>query len=101
MRRVPYLRPASEVGARSVPERVAIRSDERGRFTVEAGYSGAGSAHRAQHDRTRLAAAGLAATGHTGPSGEIVLLIGPLAHRSLWRALEALLGAPVELPPVA
>ena len=39
--------------------------------------------------------------GGGGGGGDTILRLGPLAHQAAWVALEAFLGRPLDLPPVA
>ena len=65
-------------------------------------YHGATGVQRAQQQRVRLGESGLAASVRSGDDGDgAIVRLGPLAHQAAWLALEAFLGRPLDLPPVA
>jgi hypothetical protein len=95
-----YLPLPAETGPTWAPDRLSIWPVEGGRYGLDAHYEGATGAQRARHQLTRLGEAGLAATVRDAEGGA-VLRLGPLAHHAAWLALEAFLGKPLDLPPVA
>jgi hypothetical protein len=82
----------AETGPTWAPDQLSIWPVEGGRYGIDAHYHGATGAQRAEHQRTRLDEAGLAATVRPGPQGGATLRLGPLAHEAAWLALEAFLG---------
>lgn len=98
---VRYMPLPAETGPTWAPDRLSIWPVEGGRYGIDAHYHGDTGAQRARHQRSRLGRAGLAVTVRTEPGGATSLRLGPLAHQAAWLALEALLGPPTDLPPVA
>ena len=96
-----YMPLPAETGPTWAPDRLSIWPVEGGRYGIDAHYHGDTGAQRARHQRGRLGEAGLAATVRTEPDGATILRLGPLAHQAAWLALEAFLGPPMDLPPVA
>lgn len=97
-----YMPLPAETGPRWAPDRLSIWPVEGGRYGLDAQYHGATGAQRAEHQRRRLGAAGLVATVRSVPGDDATILrLGPLAHQAAWLALEAFLGRPLDLPPVA
>ena len=89
----------AETGPTWAPDRLSIWPVEGGRFGIDAHYHGATGRQRAEHQRTRLEEAGLAAAVREGPEDGATLRLGPLAHRAAWLALEAFLGGPLDVDP--
>jgi hypothetical protein len=98
---VRYMPLPAETGPTWAPDRLSLWPVEGGRYGIDAHYHGATGAQRAEHQRGRLGEAGLAATVRDGRDGATILRLGPLAHQAAWLALEAFLGRPLDLPPVA
>jgi hypothetical protein len=98
---VRYMPLPAETGPTWAPDRLSIWPVEGGRYGIDAHYHGETGAQRARHQRARLGEAGLSATVRSGPDDATILRLGPLAHQAAWLALEAFLGAPADLPPVA
>lgn len=98
---VRYMPLPAETGPTWAPDRLSIWPVEGGRYGIDAQYHGATGAQRAEHQRMRLGESGLVATVRAGPDDSTVLRLGPLAHQAAWLALEAFLGPPMDLPPVA
>ncbi len=96
-----YMPLPAETGPTWAPDRLSLWPVEGGRFGIDAQYHGATGAQRAEHQLARLAAAGLHATVRRGEDDATILRLGPLAHHAAWLALEAFLGPPLDLPPVA
>lgn len=96
-----YLPLPAETGPTWTPDRLSIWPVEGGRYRIDAQYHGTTGAQRAEHQRVRLGERGLLATVRPGANGETILRLGPLAHQAAWMALEAFLGPPLDLPPVA
>ena len=92
----------AETGPSWAPDRLSIWPVEGGRYGIDAHYHGATGVQRAQHQRVRLGESGLAASVRCGDDGDgAIVRLGPLAHQAAWLALEAFLGRPLDLPPVA
>ena len=92
----------AETGPTWAPDRLSIWPVEGGRYGIDAHYQGATGTQRARHQLGRLGEAGLIATVRTEPGDDATILrLGPLAHQAAWVALEAFLGRPLDLPPVA
>src|SRR3954468_292968 len=68
------------------PDRLSVWPVEGGRFGLDAHYHRATRAHRAAHQVTRLADAGLHATLRDEPEDGTTLRLGPLAHQAAWLA---------------
>ncbi|MFP5364225.1 MAG: hypothetical protein ACLGI5_16010 [Thermoleophilia bacterium] len=98
---VRYMPLPAETGPTWAPDRLSIWPVEGGRYGIDAQYHGATGAQRAEHQRVRLGESGLVATVRAGADDSTVLRLGPLAHQAAWLALEAFLGPPLDLPPVA
>ena len=96
-----YLPLPAETGPTWAPDRLSIWPVEGGRYGIDAHYHGATGAQRARHQLTRLGEAGLEATVRSEDDDGAILRLGPLAHQAAWLALEAFLGPPLDLPPVA
>lgn len=96
-----YMPLPAETGPTWAPDRLSIWPVEGGRYGIDAHYHGDTGAQRARHQRSRLGEASLAATVRTDQDGATILRLGPLAHQAAWLALEAFLGPPLDLPPVA
>lgn len=96
-----YMPLPAETGPTWAPDRLSIWPVEGGRYGIDAQYHGATGAQRAEHQRARLGESGLVATVRAGPDDSTILRLGPLAHQAAWLALEAFLGPPMDLPPVA
>ncbi len=91
----------AETGPTWAPDRLSIWPVEGGRYGIDAQYHGATGAQRAEHQRVRLGESGLAATVRPEANDVTILRLDELAHQAAWLALEAFLGPPMDLPPVA
>lgn len=98
---VRYMPLPAETGPMWAPDRLSIWPVEGGRYGIDAQYHGASGARRAEHQRARLRERGLVATVRRGADEATILRLGPLAHQAAWMALEAFLGPPLDVPPVA
>lgn len=98
---VRYMPLPAETGPTWAPDRLSVWPVEGGRYGIDAQYHGATGAQRAEHQRVRLGENGLSATVRREADDVTILRLGPLAHQAAWLALEAFLGAPMDLPPVA
>lgn len=98
---VRYMPLPAETGPTWAPDRLSVWPVEGGRYGIDAQYHGATGAQRAEHLRVRLGESGLAATVRREADDVTILRLGPLAHQAAWLALEAFLGPPMDLPPVA
>ena len=98
---VGYMPLPAETGPTWAPDRLSLWPVEGGRYGIDAQYHGATGAQRAEHQRVRLGENGLVATVRREAGDVTILRLGPLAHQAAWLALEAFLGPPADLPPVA
>ena len=87
----------AETGPTFAPDKLSLWPVEGGRFGIDAHYYGASGAQRAEHQYTRLTAAGLGPSLRREPDEGVTLRLGPLAHAAAWVALQAFLGAPLDL----
>lgn len=87
----------AETGPTWAPDQLSIWPVEGGGFGLDANYHGATGAQRAEHQITRLAERGIAATVRPGPQDGATLRLGPLAHDAAWLALEAFIGRPMNV----
>ena len=86
----------AETGPIWAPDELSLWPVEGGRYGIDAHYHGRTGARRAQHQRSRLAEANLAASVRPHDSGGATLRLGPLQHQAAWLALEAFLGRPID-----
>lgn len=98
---VRYMPLPAETGPTWAPDRLSVWPVEGGRFGIDAQYHGATGAQRAERQRVRLGESGLSAAVRREADDVTILRLGPLAHQAAWLALEAFLGRPMDLPPVA
>lgn len=87
----------AETGPTWAPDRLSIWPVEGGRYGIDSHYHGTIGLARAERQAERLASTGLSASVRTDESGAI-LRLGPLAHNTVWLALEAFLGRPIDEP---